>query len=132
MILAKALFAFQAIDQRVAEVGEVTTRFEHGRRTEDGRVDEHDVTFMCAAPAVALPPDVRPGGVFLSYASDDVAAADRLYAALQERLLERGARLPTEGEIAARVKLARESGRWLTVERAAMDSGLVMAWWEGL
>ncbi len=39
-------------------------------------------------PTVALPPDVRPGGVFLSYASDDVAAADRLYSALQERLID--------------------------------------------
>jgi hypothetical protein len=65
-------------------------------------------------------------------AEDLRRAHQRRAAALQERLLERGARLPTEGEIAARVKLARESGRWLTVERAAMDSGLVMAWWEGL
>lgn len=39
-------------------------------------------------PTVALPPDVRPGGVFLSYASDDVAAASRLYATLQERLID--------------------------------------------
>lgn len=50
-------------------------------------------------------------------------------AALQERLAEPGSRLPTEGEIAARVKRARESGRGLTVERAAYDSEAVLVWW---
>jgi hypothetical protein len=54
---------------------------------------------------------------------------DKRAAALQERISEPGARLPTEGEIAARVKQARESGRGLTVEQAAMDASLVVAWW---
>ena len=53
---------------------------------------------------------------------------DRRAAALQERLSEPGARLPTDGEIAAQVRRARESGGELTVEQAAMDAGLVLAW----
>jgi hypothetical protein len=51
---------------------------------------------------------------------------DRRAAALQERISEPGIALPTEGEIAARVKQARESGRGLT----RYDGEAVMAWWD--
>lgn len=56
-------------------------------------------------------------------------AHNRRAAALKARMSEPGATLPTEDEIAARVKRARESGRGLTVEKAAMDSSLVFDWW---
>jgi hypothetical protein len=51
---------------------------------------------------------------------------DRRAAALQERISEPGARMPTADEIAARVKQARESGRGLT----QYDGEAVMAWWD--
>lgn len=63
-------------------------------------------------------------------AEDLRRAHERRAAALAERLSEHGARLPTEGEIAARVTAARESGRGLTVERAAYDSEAVLVWWQ--
>lgn len=47
-------------------------------------------------------------------------------AALQERLSEPGARVPSDDEIAERARAARQSGRGLTVERAAMDA---QDWW---
>ena len=46
LILAKPLVAVLAIHQRVGEVGDVTRGFVDGRRTEDGRVDQHHVVAL--------------------------------------------------------------------------------------
>jgi hypothetical protein len=51
---------------------------------------------------------------------------DKRAAALQERISEPGTTLPTEDEIAARVKQARESGKGLT----RYDGEAVIAWWD--
>jgi hypothetical protein len=50
---------------------------------------------------------------------------DRRAAALQERISEPGTPLPTDAEIAARVKAARESGRGLTT----YDGEAALVWW---
>lgn len=48
---------------------------------------EGSPTAKAEAPSL-LPPDIRPGGVFLSYASQDHAAAARFFHALQDRKID--------------------------------------------
>ena len=56
-------------------------------------------------------------------------AHERKAAALADRISE-PTREYTAEELAGLVKAARESGEMPTVEAAAMNSGLVLAWYE--
>lgn len=61
--------------------------------------------------------------------SDRQVLHDRRAAALQERASQSETRVMSAEEIAAHVRKARKSGSGPTVEQAAMDASLVLAWW---